>query len=69
MTAQSKGSSNSHREDSPYPSKAAESADIAAQTAEWIKEHGEPELVRNKTTAEILAGVALTYDQNGKPRE
>ena len=40
MTAQSSGPSNSYPTDTPSTSKHQESADIAAQTAEWELEHG-----------------------------
>ena len=69
MTGQSQGPSNNHSIDTPSTSKHQERVTIAAQTDEWIKEHGEPPLVPNKTRAEILAGVKLKFTQNGKPLE
>jgi len=72
MTVQSQGPSSSYPIDTPSSSKHQERATIAAQTAEWIKEHGDPPLVRNKTTAEIIAGVELKskaglgFRNNGK---
>ena len=67
MTTQSRGPSNSHHIDKPYPTKAAESARLAAEMAEWEAEHGAPPLARRRTSAEIIAGVPLRFSMNGKP--
>ncbi|MEE8289749.1 MAG: hypothetical protein V3R25_10095 [Nitrosomonadaceae bacterium] len=67
MTAQSQGPSNSYPIDKPSTSKASESADIAAQMAEWEAINGDVETspIKVYTVADLKPKFRHTLS-NGK---